>query len=192
MKNIGFAIFFIAALTSCQHFSNRNVPVIRVQAAQVGLAAFQQIEVRYGKEYRRFDAAIEFSEGKMSLLILSELSQHLATIRINGSEVTMAREGVFSSPVPLKRLVKSLQVVFWPESSLEQFFLNSEWSIIARAQRRELYFRGELASYVDYSSTCPWQGEITYVDVVDHVKIIIKSTLLDIDTSLTNGSDCSV
>ncbi len=192
MKKLGFAIFFIAALSSCQHFSNRNIPVISVQNAQVGLAAFQQIEVRYGKEYRRFDAAIEFSEGKMSLLILSELSQHLATISIDGSEVTMKREGVFSSPVPLKRLVKSLQVVFWPESSLEQFFLNSEWSIIARAQRRELYFRGELASYVDYSSTCPWVGEITYVDVVDQVKIIIKSTLLDIEPSLTHGTDCSL
>lgn len=192
MKNIRFAIFCVLVLSSCQHLSNRNVPVIPVQDAQVGLAAFQQIEVRYGKEYRRFDAAIEFSEGKMSLLLLSELSQHLATISINGSEVAMAREGVFSSPVPLKRLVKSLQVVFWPKSSLEQFFLNSEWSIIARAQRRELYFRGELASYVDYSSTCPWLGEVTYVDVVDQIKIIIKSTLLDIDTSLNNGTDCSL
>lgn len=184
---LGFALIF---LSGCQNFQASSFSVMPVQSSQVGLAAFQQIEVLRDDKYQRFEAAIEFTQAKMTLVILSELSQHLATVSIEDGRLELVRQGVFSSPVPVDYLAQGLQYIFWPMASVEQFFLDSEWSIIARAQRREFYFRGKLASYVDYDTACPWVGGAEYVDILNNYKVIVKSTLLGIEASSSYVNHC--
>ncbi len=182
----------LSILSSCSTQQNRSVVGLPVVPQQSGLAAYQQIEVKYGEKYQRFEAAIEFlNTTNMKLVLVSELGQHLTTIQLAGTKLSESNEGVFTNPAPLKHLSQSFQYIFWSAEAWEQFFLGSKWRIITRGLRREFHYDGTLASIVEYDSDCPWRGQAHYVDIINEYKLTVTSTLLDNNASqMINETYC--
>ncbi len=188
-RSFSFRIFYtpltvslyVLLLSACQPLQTKH-PYTAPSSVHTleGLAAYQQIEISHNGNYQRFDAALEITKnGTITLRLISEIGQPLATVAITEKGAQLNRANRYVNVPSLSKILQSLDAIFLsppPIDTREKSTSNAHHKTV---ERRALFQDGALARVIEYDKRCAWNGGAIYNDILNRYQVTVTSVLLN-------------
>jgi len=146
---------------------NRNIGMI------------QKIHVRTLGDEFHYESVVEITNDRIHMLLLQPWGQRIATLTYNSGEFTLVRASGASTKLPFRRMLSTMQMIFWPGEAIMARQGESSWFVIDSENMREIYRNQQLVGIAEYDQRKTWPSNVIYWDITYNYQITISSVLLD-------------
>lgn len=126
-----------------------------------------------------WEAVLNTDVDKIYLVILGPLGQRLATLNFDNQQMTVVRNSPIPFDISLEKLLKELQMTFWPLTTLNAGKSNQDWNFEENKHVRFVYYKHQLVAEIHRHSSSTWNGEFNYISKISDYQLSIQSSLMD-------------
>lgn len=124
-------------------------------------AASQVLHVQYGKGAFTLQCALQADAGAVILIAIGALGQRAFSLHYDGVKLDAQASPYAPQGLPPERVLSDVQLALWPLPAWQERLRGSDWTISEPAPgTRELFFRRQLVSRVDYAGADPWRARV--------------------------------
>ncbi len=140
------------------------------------VTAYQQLRVTRGPLEQQLNLAVDSRGDKLQIVVMSTMGQRLATWRYSHHRYHLQVEAGAPRDLPYRRLLVSLQWLFWPPESLAQAN-DGDW----RFSGNQVAYRGQRVATLDRPAlpSAPWEGQYRVAFAADSLHFELLSTRLE-------------
>ena len=163
----------------------------------IELSLYQQVKVQQAEDQYYLESAVKFTAGQLSLVLLSELGQRIATIEYDGTDVKSTRATLSPIQVDPYYVLEAMQMIYWPLTALSERSHNGRRFIEAEdGKSRQIYYHQRLIINIDYDTICPLTGKVRYHNRLYNLHLLINSQVVtdikDAKTTTGHNAFCSL
>jgi len=177
----------VASLVACGSMSVRpqslnnmaEFDLLPPESLNRNIGVIQKIHVRTLDEEFVYDSVVEIANDHIQMLLLQPWGQRIAALFYDGDEFQLVRAPGASTKLPFRRMLSTMQVIFWPSRAIMARHDESSWIVVDSENMREIYRNQQLIGIAEYDQRKTWPGNVIYWDITYNYQITISSVLLD-------------
>lgn len=166
-KNRLLLLLPLIALVGCQWLSSHQpapalLPVLSPDSLGESLVALQKVSgERAGSHYVML-FQVEVDAQRLVLVGSSATGNSLFSIDYQHGVLNSHVSPLLPAQVDPSYVLADFQLAFWPAAAVRQQLAGSDYRLVDRPQRRELWQAEELLITIDYAKTDRWQGLVEF------------------------------
>ncbi len=181
------ALLLLLCLSACVNVPQAQPALPRLQLApsafgsNVSLAqrltlekVSDQARLPRGGMPRSLDAQLEIDTETVQLAGFA-LGQRILTLSWNGNALTSQRHPLLPAEVEAETILRDVQLVYWPATSLNAA-LPAGWRVVDAARQRSLQFEGRPLLTITYQAEPRWAGRAELDNLLEGYRLTIDST----------------
>jgi len=183
VRLVAFLLFCVAVLAGCSlpgrlPATERLAPGVQITLPRTSpfageIEAAQLVEVNRGGRRSRFDAFVEGSEERFTLVMTVPSGPSLMTVEWREG-VLLVRRGLAPEAIDAERILADFMLVYAPEAALRAAVSGGDLVFSGGGVRR-IFRNGELLIEARAPEGDPWQGEARLVNFVYDYQLTIQS-----------------
>lgn len=135
----------------------------------------QSINATWQERQNEFLCVLELDKRHLSMAALNPQGMSLFNLNYDGKQLNITKNPLLPDNLPPDRIVKDLQLAFWPLTLLQEK-LPKNWRLTAGERQRRLYSGNRLVSEINYAQPDPlWPKKVELINHSYHYKLLINT-----------------